>query len=899
MKNNVTLYVISHTHWDREWYESFQNYRFRLVRMMDDLIELLENCEEYKYFHLDGQTIVLEDYLEIRPQNEQRLRKLIKDGRILIGPWYVMPDEFLVSGESLVRNLQKGIDICKNYETQFMRNGYVTDIFGHNAQFPQILKGFDIDSATMFRGIGDYTKDVFSWEGADGTKVNALKLDADRCYSNFYFSLRWPFEGKEINNDELLIRAKEMIERSRMASVCNAYLMMDGVDHIDAEPQLPEIIKLLNDSIEGITVKHATMTEYLEALKTLNPQLETLSGPLYNLGSKGLSNRVLKNVLSSMVQLKQLNDECETILTGWAEPFNLASSLFIYEYKNGINISHAEPRADFINTAWRYLLKNHPHDSICGCSITDVHKDNEYRFRQALQISDRITLDALECISENINTSSICGDICYTVFNPSQQAVDGYVALSFDFPLDTSRNFKLFDIQGNEIPYQLLDVEDVRYNRIAPIRKLISFIPYETCHIAANLNIPANGYTLVGVKVLKDSELAVGEYKLKCEYDRTRYLGTMRIARNRWDNGNLILEIAHNGTLIITNKESGKIYKNILAFEDCADVGDGWNYIKPIIDSEYLTIGNNCDVSIKSDGPFAVIIELTQRLLLPVSTNSDNKKRAEEHSELKIASTITLVKGSKNLNIQTKVNNNIKNHRLRVLFPTGLKTDSFYTQTPFDMQKWQLKREDWSKYKEADTLVNPTQGVTFLSDGIDSVEVYGKGLYEVEVSEFDATIALTLFRAFPNEVGQRTANMAQLQREMTFEYSIGFGVKRNPAKALQAAYSWKMGLKTISTDIHEGSLPVSLSFISVDCESSVVSAQSHNYTLSNGKKVEFIRLYNPSSTTDNIAVSFCKTIKEAFVIDFLGNIKGLLKIENNQLSLTAKPHEIITIAFTL
>ena len=627
MKQISTLYVISHTHWDREWYDTFQNYRFRLVRMMDDLLELMENCQEYRYFHLDGQTIVLEDYLEIRPENEQRLRKLIRERRILIGPWYVMPDEFLISGESLVRNLQKGISICQEYGTEFMKNGYVTDIFGHNSQLPQIMRGFGIDSATLFRGIGDYPRDAFWWEGSDGSRLRVLKLDSERCYSNFYFSLRWPYEGKEIVRDDLIKRAKEILERSKNTAVCEAYLMMDGVDHIDADLRLPEIIKLLNENIEGITVKHATIEEYLDAIECINPQLEILKGPLYHIGKKGQNNLLLKNVLSSMVHLKQANDECETELTGWSEPFDFAASQCLNEYIRGQNIRHVEPRREFLDRAWKYLLQNHPHDSICGCSISDVHRDNEYRFRQALQIAKRITVDSLECIAENIDTSCLDGDFCFVVFNPSQKVIDEYIVLSFDFLPDIRQNFKLFDICGNEVPYQILDVTPLNFHRVAPIRKLIEFQQKETCMISAKLVVPANGYTTLSVKAYKDTSNGEKAYVERNIIDRTRYLGTMRIARNKWDNGLLLLEVAGNGTLMVTNKKTGRKYENILTFEDCADIGDGWNFVNPVNNDEYLSVCGECDFAIKSDGPFAVVLELTRRMMLPNSTVPNNNRR--------------------------------------------------------------------------------------------------------------------------------------------------------------------------------------------------------------------------------------------------------------------------------
>src|SRR5437763_136072 len=131
----LDIHVVSHTHWDREWYLTREQFRLRLVALVDRLLDLLDNEPAYKYFHLDGQTIVLEDYLEIRPEQHARLRRAIASGRILIGPWYVMPDEFLVSGESIVRNLARGHRIAREFASP-MPVGYLPDVFGHVAQMP-------------------------------------------------------------------------------------------------------------------------------------------------------------------------------------------------------------------------------------------------------------------------------------------------------------------------------------------------------------------------------------------------------------------------------------------------------------------------------------------------------------------------------------------------------------------------------------------------------------------------------------------------------------------------------------------------------------------------------------------------------------------------------------------
>src|SRR5512140_2951847 len=163
------IFVVSHTHWDREWYEPFQVYRARLIRCVDKLLDIFATDPNYKYFLLDGQTIVLEDYLEVRPDRERVLRDLVKAGRLQIGPWYVLPDEFLVSGEAIIRNLARGMRTAAALGGT-MRVGYIPDPFGHISQMPQILRGFGIGTAVFRRGLADEPLELW-WQAADGTRV--------------------------------------------------------------------------------------------------------------------------------------------------------------------------------------------------------------------------------------------------------------------------------------------------------------------------------------------------------------------------------------------------------------------------------------------------------------------------------------------------------------------------------------------------------------------------------------------------------------------------------------------------------------------------------------------------------------------------------------------------------
>ena len=154
-----TLHVISHTHWDREWYLTFQQFRLKLVHLIDKLLEILDEDPDFKYFMLDGQTIVLDDYLQIRPDMEEVLRQHIQKGRILIGPWHILPDMFLVSPEARIRNLLQGARTARKFGPK-MPIGYIPDPFGHPGQVPQILKRFGIEAAALWRGVGGYARRI-------------------------------------------------------------------------------------------------------------------------------------------------------------------------------------------------------------------------------------------------------------------------------------------------------------------------------------------------------------------------------------------------------------------------------------------------------------------------------------------------------------------------------------------------------------------------------------------------------------------------------------------------------------------------------------------------------------------------------------------------------------------
>ncbi len=877
MKGEKELYVISHTHWDREWYEVFQEYRMRLVRMIDRLLDLLETDPSYACFHLDGQTIVLEDYLDIRPQNRGRLARLIREGRLLIGPWYVMPDEFLVSGESLVRNLQIGFSICREYGAEPMPSGYVPDLFGHNNQFPQILRGFGLDNAVLFRGIADYGKDAFRWRSPDGSSVTAFKLCAERAYSNFYFAVRWPFEGRAFDPQEAAERLQALLSRMEPAATSRIYLMMDGVDHIDAEEQLPSILESLRAAFPDLTIRHASWPEFLRAYRAETPALEELSGPLYQIGQHGMNNRVLKNVLSSVVHNKQNNDACERLLTGTAEPL---LAFLRAEGDAAATENDVGQREDFLRRAWKTLIQNHPHDSICGCSVTDVHEDMEYRFRQVKAIGGALVKNMGDQLGAALDTRAHEGrEGVIVVYNASQAAWNGVTLLQIPVPEDLPVPPTLFDCEGRVLPAQWI-AEDHTIEHRYPVKTLIQFEGRRLLTCAVELSLPSFGCATLSYSRRDCPPPGPGDYAVPYENPR-RVKGSLRTAPLVYDTGCLEVAFCADGTLDVLEKASGKRYSGLLRLEDGGDLGDGYEYRKPLADTVWHS--TRADVAVLSDGPLAAILRIRVYI---------GGQQADHE--------VTLTKGSDRLDVRTTIRNTAANHRLRLLFPTFCKADDYHTKTPYAMTRWPVEMNGWENAREEETFVRPSQGVTLLRDGESALAVYAKGLYEVSVSE-DAsrTLALTLFRAFPNQVASLSSELGRMNRTMTFETALQIRAGLTPAQALTLGEQWRADRLCFAAGIHPGVLPGGVSFLDWRENTGLIQSSYTLQAVSDGEsegEAYVLRAYDASGEGSRAAVVFPRPIRRAFYVDFRGKYLRECAVENNRLLLEAAPSQIISAA---
>lgn len=437
------IHVISHTHWDREWYLPFQLFRLKLVHLVDGMLDLLEHDKEFKYFMLDGQTIVLDDYLQMRPEKENVLREHIRKGRIIIGPWHILPDMFLVGPEAHIRNLQQGDRTARKFGPKMMI-GYMPDSFGHIGQVPQVLRGFGIEVASLWRGVYDGPAE-FWWQAPDGSRV--LMAYLREGYGN----------GADLPADNLDQFARMIDDKGNSLapfSKTSDFLVMYGTDHMEPPPNTSEAIAYADEMLKDSHVIHSTMQQYVAAVSATirkhNIELPTVVGELRACKRMPL----LPGVLSTRIWIKQRNHACENLLTHWAEPFTTWQEMIADK-----NPADLHRKSGILNQTWRLLMENHPHDSICGCSVDQVHQEMKVRFDQVEQVGEEITRQALEslagCIASDkeFQSTNPGPAAAVVVFNPSSFSRTDCVSATVELPPNVTE-FDLVDEAGNLLPYQ-------------------------------------------------------------------------------------------------------------------------------------------------------------------------------------------------------------------------------------------------------------------------------------------------------------------------------------------------------------------------------------------------------------------------------------------------------------
>lgn len=891
-KKRVGHYVAS-THWDREWYESFQDYRFRLVNLLDELLDTMQRNPAYRYFQLDGQTIPVEDYLEIRPEREGLLREMVQAGRLRIGPWYVMPDECLVSGESLVRNIQMGLEVASKYGTP-SRAGFICDIFGHTSQLPQIFRGFGIDTAFLWRGVNEPTHGaLFRWQAPDGSEVIAYRFSPQGGYCSYAFKVRKGIEpDRAVDIATALEGLTDLLDVETRRVPTPSFLVFDGGDHLEIEPRTPEILKKANQKFSEVELVHSHLEGFAEDLREQREHItKVFKGELREPGLPNDEAWLIPGVLSSRIHLKQANARCENQLTLWAEPFSTFAAALGRPYPAG-----------FLRTAWKHLLTNQPHDSICGCSIDQVHKDMVYRFDQSYQIAAHLTRDALRYIADRVQVPDLGEkDLALVVFNPGSGAIDGPVDLTIRFPknldavyqewfgFEPKIGFRLYDAGGNEVPYQYVNQRRERMGFRRPLRKFPVPDPRHEVDIAAHLSIPAYGYTTLVCRPVREP---------------TRHLGSMLVNDHTIENEFLQVAVGTNGTLRVLDKRSGQTYDNLLTLEDRADIGDGWYHGTAVNEQVYTSIASAADVAVVADGIAKATLSIRVTLNVPEQFDFDRMVRSEKARPLLVTHFVTLRQGGDRIEIRTVVENSVRDHRLRVLFPSGANASTYLADQAFDfVQRSVALRPDNARYKEMEVETKPQQTWTAVFDEKRGLAVVSTGLPESAVRDIpERPIALTLLRSFRRTVFTSGEEGGEIQGRHEFNYWIvPLAGPPEPARLTRLGQRLAGGTGVVQLehrDVVGGKdrpLPPVHSFMQVQPSGVVVTAVHRR---SEGEAAS-VRMFNPGEKPVDAALAMAGMAGQALMTDLEGKPLDPLPRQGENVAVNVPPKRIVTIRFDL
>ncbi len=877
MKKWIAL-LVSHTHWDREWYRTYQGFRRLLVRLTDRLLSIMESNPQYKYFVFDGQTIVLEDYLEIRPENEERIRKLVQEGRLHIGPWYVLPDEFLVSGESLVRNLLIGHLIGEKFG-RVMKVGYLPDPFGHIAQMPQILQGFGIKSFIFHRGLGDEWEGLnteFWWEGLDGSKVLAIYQMHGYCNAmGLGYAQVFAEPGTvQADLDNAVERIKrEVADLSRYAST-RYILLNNGCDHLEPQPELPDIINYANSKLEDVEVVHSTFEELVEKILAENPKLGTIKGELH----WGRYHPLLLGVFSTRLYLKKENFLTQRALEKYTEPVCSLAWLKGKPYEGA-----------FLLKAWKYLVSNHPHDSICGCSIDEVHRDMLPRFAAARQIAETHFEESANYLAGLINMKKEGARGAVVVFNPHSWEVTDVAKAHIEFPIppdQTIHNILVRDETGRIVISQLTNVKISSPRFPHSLNQLV----WEGDILISAENIPPLGYRT---------------YYLEEVREPRKLSSLLEATSTSLENAFLKVEVNPNGTIDITDKRSGQVYKGCNLFEDTEDIGDEYNY-SPAVNSETITsAGASALISLLERGPVSATIKVELNLSLPKGIDEGRTSRSRELVSYPITSYITLYAGIPRVDIETEIDNRVKDHRLRVHFPTNLYANECIADAQFGVLRRRIQLPKGEGWIEKPVGTKAMQSFVAVESRGLGLCVVAEGLPEYEAIDTPngVDLAITLLRSVgwlsrgdlltrPYNAGpQYPAPEAQCLGKQKVRYAvIPFINAFEEAKPWILAYQFIAPLRSVPALPHQGSLPGEFSLLKIEPRELILSA------LKKAEKEDalVVRFYNiaPYEVDGNITLT--EMPKRVVLANLLEEDVVELNA-NKQLEVKVKPFQIITL----
>ena len=847
------VHVLPHTHWDREWYFTLQDSEVLAAYNFTKVIETLESNSGYSCYHLDGQSSIVEDYLRVLPHMKDRMAKLVQDKKLFIGPWYTQTDSFNVAGESIIRNLKYGMHVAEELGYS-MKVGYLPDTFGHNAQMPTLFKGCGIDNTIFWRGIDFDTqveKSNFHWTSPGGDSIIA-------CNLVYGYGAAKNIVAKPEHLDKKIF---PMVEKIKRLAGLDEVVIPSGGDQVNIDPNLPKVLaEATGRSETGDVYAISSMENYIDYLRQNQEGFENYEGefkaPTYT--------RIHKTIGSVRYDIKKLNFEIEQFLLKKLEPIMAIAKA------HGITV-----HTQLIDIAWKKIIESHAHDSMGGCNSDATNADIMHRMKQA----EEMTHGLYNLIIKEMATQ-VCDESDVMIFNNRIKPYSGLV----DVVVFSKHQSVTLKHGEKEIPCELVNRETLDGGMVIEVtkdgEKEVPVPPYYRFELKAQVkDLPALGYRTFSVVEKEELPAVYTVEESFIENDHYRLCFS-------------------EGELALVSRKDGRRISDLLRFENVADDGDSYDF-SPLKDDTPI-FSDRLELIDCQHGEMVQSIRL--RSVIQVPADLERRKMGENNAEISFILKLTLQAGKPNLEVEVVTENQVKDHRVRVLLNTDVVTDTSISTQPFALMERPIANhpENWQeRFRESTVDIETTEGAVAIAEAGKAIVINGRGIKEFQILEAGEQscnkIALTLFKSVgvlgKNNLEWRPGRAsginntvvhtpdAQLQQNLTFSFAIALTeeASHQTVRALETDYlnqpfsyqkqslnSFENRLERFQVRFDETQMANEFSLLSV-AENLELSSISHSLTNDN---VLLLRLFNPTTKPVELNLTQFVNFEEINIVNY-------------------------------
>ncbi|MDQ3577821.1 MAG: alpha-mannosidase [Actinomycetota bacterium] len=894
------IFLVPHTHWDREWYEPFQRFRIRLVDVLDEVIERAEADPRF-HFTLDGQMAAVDDYLEVRGENRERIAALVRRGQLAVGPWQILLDEFLVSGENIVRNLEIGWARAQEIGGG-MPVGYLPDEFGHCAQMPQILAGAGFRHACLWRGVpGSVGEHAFRWEAPDGSAVRVEYLIASYGNAASLFTDPTRFEPRTV----------DLQARMRPLFGDDPVLAMYGTDHSAPVRSLVGMVAGLDDDAP-VRVRIGTLGEYIAEVAP-EARTEGLTVVRGELRSHARAN-ILPGVLSVRPHLKQAMAAAERMVERYAEPL---AALWAPRW----------PRK-FLDMAWWRLVDASGHDSVTGCGVDETAVQVFARISEAEHLGQAVRDQVVHHLARAVPREALI------VVNPSPHDRRDLVTADLEIPAEwASVAFEMPD--GTRLPTQTESRGgDEPYEETLDSTELESF--FRRVH-----GRELFGSEIVGWRVDPDARELVfelarhrGDEPLEEEALRAAVIDAAEAAPGTWtvrllarqrrvvtglvdtaalgwstvrvvpgevatdqpvrvrersiDNGLLHVTVRDDGTLRLEAAD-GTVLDGVARVVDGGDRGDTYNYAPPGADT-MVDAPAEVEISTETAGPLRAVVAVRRTYNWPTAMDWATDRRTPGTKPAEVLVRVELRAGELFVRLGLTVDNRSEDHRVRLHIPVARPTKTSHAEGQFAVVERGMTAEGGCGEHPLPTF--PAHGF---------VDAGGAGVLLTQACEYellDGELAITVLRS----TGQLSRNVHPHRAEpagpqLATPLAQGIGTTTAALAVLPHAGDWHAGALTAAGERYRHPL-----YATLGQGASSEAPQTHRGLTVEGASMTSLRLRGDTLELRLLAQSpepVTAVIQGAFtdadLVDLLGRTRESLTVIDGTLRLSMRAWEIATV----